>query len=121
MVGRRERVVNALLPAGFEDLGPLVEYWAGEDLQTRWDRRARASMDDICGFYDTMLPRAETALAYLQPKPLDDLSPADSRLYRLVLSLAHAAMAVELHGQPRAAFSPFPHAIRVTRGPAPFD
>ncbi len=113
--------MDALLPAGFEELEPLVEYWSGEDVQTRWDRRARASMDDIRGFYNMMLPRAETALAYLQPKPLDGLTAADSRLYRLVLSLAHAAMAVELHGQPRAAFSPFPHAIRVTRGPTPFD
>ena len=109
------------LPGGFEDLEALVDYWGGEDVQTRWDRRARASMADIRAFYDTMLPRAETALAYLQPKPLDSLCPPDARLYRLVLSLAHAAMAVELHGQPRAAFSPFPHAIRVTRGPAPFD
>jgi hypothetical protein len=109
------------LPSGFEDLEPLVGYWSGVDVQERWDRRARASMEDISAFYHAMLPRAEAALAYLQPKPLDGLNDADSRLYRLVLSLAHAAMAVELHGQPRAAFSPFPHAIRVTRGPAPFD
>lgn len=109
------------LPGEFKDLEPLTEYWAGEDVQTRWDRRARADMADIRSFYDAMLPRADEALAYLQPKPLDSLCDEDARLYRMVLSLAHAAMAVELHGQSRAPFSPFPHAIRVTRGPAPFD
>lgn len=113
--------MTGTLPGAFEDLEPLTAYWAGENVQTRWDRRASAEMADIRSFYDTMLPRAEDALAYLQPKPLEDLDDADACLYRLVLSLAHAAMAVELHGQPRAPFSPFPHAIRVTRGPTPFD
>ncbi len=113
--------MDGLLPTGFEDLAPLVGDWDGGDVQSRWDRRARATMPEIRAFYDRMLPRTEAALAYLQPRDIAALAPADATLYRLVLALAHAAMAVELHGQPRAPFSPYPHAIRVTRGPAPFD
>ncbi len=81
--------MSGTLPGAFEDLEPFADYWAGDDVQTRWDRRARADMADIRLFYDAMLPRADEALAYLQPKPLEDLCDADARLYRLVLSLAH--------------------------------
>lgn len=109
-----------LLPAGFEDLEPLVEYWAGEDGQTRWDRRALAPMENIRAFYDQMVPRADAALVHLQSFPLDSMPEPESRLFRLVLSLAQAAMAVELHGQPRAPYSPYPHGIQLVRGPRPF-
>lgn len=113
-------VIERILPAGFEALEPLVDYWAGEDAQTRWDRRARAPMADIQAFYDQMLPRAEDALSLLQPLDLETLPRPEARLFRLVLSLAHAAMAVELHGQPRAPHSPFPHGIELVKGPSPF-
>jgi hypothetical protein len=113
-------MTEGLLPAGFEDLEPLVDYWAGADGQTRWDRRARAEMADIKAFYDQMVPRADAALAHLQPFPLDAMPEPEARLFRLVLSLAQAAMAVELHGQPRAPHSPYPHGIRLVEGPRPF-
>lgn len=108
------------LPDGFKDLEPLVEYWAGVDVEDRWDSRARASMEEIQAFYDKMVSRTDAILKYLEPKDISDLDEADSRLFRLVLSLAHAAMAVELHGQPRAPNSPFPHKITVPQGPRPF-
>ncbi|WP_231639049.1 hypothetical protein [Sphingomonas profundi] len=109
-----------LLPQGFEDLEPLVEYWAGEDGQIRWDRRAQAEMASITAFYNQMVSRADAALAYLMPFDLNAFPGPEARLYRLVLSLAHAAMAVELHGQPRAPHSPYPHGIRLVQGPQPF-
>jgi len=108
------------LPKGFEDLEHLVDYWAGIDVEDRWDRRARAPMEEIRAFYDTMVARTDAILKYLEPKDISNLDAADSRLFRLVLSLAHAAMAVELHGQPRAPNSPFPHKITVPLGPRPF-
>jgi hypothetical protein len=111
----------AVLPSGFERLAPLVDYWAGEDTQTRWDRRARSSMAEIKSFYDAMLPHADQALLHLQSFDLTTMPEPEARLYRLVLSLAHAAMAVELHGQPRAPFSPFPHSIKLVKGPSPFN
>lgn len=112
--------MDCTLPEGFADLEPYVAYWAGEDVATRWDRRARADMPRIQAFYAVMVARADAALAYLQPRDIATLDGADARLFRLVLSLATVAMAVELHGQPRAPYSPFPHAITIVRGPRPF-
>ena len=108
------------LPAGFEDLEHLVEQWAGVSPGDRWDRRARAPMAEIQAFYDIMVSRTDAALKYLQPKPLETLEGADARLFQLVLALAHVAMAVELHKQPRAPFSPYPHGIEIIKGPSPF-
>lgn len=112
--------MSSALPSGFETLEPFVAYWAGETTQIRWDRRAAASMDEIQRFYDAMLEHAETALSRLQPRPLDQLENDEGRLLRLLLSLASCSIAVELHGQPRAPFSPYPHGIRVLQGSAPF-
>lgn len=107
------------LPPGFDELEPFVAYWAGETNDIRWDRRARSSMPEIQQFYDAMLARADDAMTYLDQFPLDAMPEEASRLFRLLLSLAHASMAVEVHHQPRAAFSPFPHGMRVERGPWP--
>ena len=108
------------LPKGFEDLEPFVAYWAGEDPQIRWDRRATASMAEIQAFYNALVERADAALAHLQAFDLNAMPEPEARLMRLLLSLAHAAMAVELHGQPRALHSPWPHGIRLVEGPRPF-
>ncbi len=107
------------LPEGFQELEPLVGYWAGETNDIRWDRRARAPMEEIRRFYDAMLPRADEALKYLEQFPLGE-APADAtRLLCLLLSLPHAAMAVEFHRQPRAVSSPFPHGMNMSKGPWP--
>ena len=110
---------NKSLPPGFDELGDFVDYWAGETNDIRWDRRSKAAMPDIQRFYDAMLPRADEALTYLEQFPLAEMPADATRLFRLVLSLAHASMAVEMHHQPRARFSPFPHGMQIGRGPWP--
>ena len=77
-------------------------------------------MPEITKFYNAMVERAEEALNHLQPLGLENLPEPEARLLRLILSLAQAAMAVELHKQPRALFSPYPHSIRLVEGPRPF-
>lgn len=111
---------EALLPTGFEDLEPFVDRWALENTESRWNARAGMEMAEIEAFYDAVLPRAEEALALVQPYDLASLTGPMARLYKLVLSLVHAAMAVELHGAPRARYSPFPHSIKIAVGPGPF-
>jgi hypothetical protein len=50
--------------------------------------------------YDTIFPRAEAAISYLEKFPLDDL-PADAlRLLQLLYSLILASFAVEIWRQP---------------------
>ena len=112
---------EAILPAGFEDLEPFVEHWTHDQFQSRWNARAEMAMPQIQAFYDAILPRAEEALALIQPLDLEQLTGPMARLYQLVLSLAHAAMAVEVHRAPRAKYSAYPHNIRVAKGPAPFE
>lgn len=110
---------SKILPPGFEELEPLVECWAGASSDIRWDRRSRASMDEIRRYYEAMLPRADEAMRYLEQFPLGEMPEDATRLLYLLLSLPHAAMAVEFHQQPRAAASPFPHGLSMQPGPWP--
>jgi hypothetical protein len=112
---------EALLPPGFEALEPFVAYWARKTTDERWDQRARASMAEITAFYDAMYEAAEDAIAWLdRHNPIgSELSAPAQRLAELLLALAHAAIAVEMHRQSRSPHTVFPHGIRVAAGPWP--
>lgn len=110
----------ALLPAGFEDLLPFVDYWAGDTTEQRMNARAGASMETIRAFYDGMTGRAEAALQYVERFPLQQLPDDAARLFKLVLALGQAHIAVEIHGRPRAPGTPFPNSLRITRGMRPY-
>ena len=110
---------EGLLPAGFEDLLEFVPDWVGETPQARWDIRAGKTMAEISRFYDALLARSESILEHVDRYPLDAMPPATLRLFRLQLALAHAAMSVELHKQPRAHNSPYPHQVRIVRTAEP--
>jgi len=112
---------EALLPQGFEDLAEFIPGWLGETAQARWNLRASKTMPEIRYFYDRMLERADAILSYLEPFPLDALPGPELRLFQLQLALAQAAMSVELHKQPRAINSPWPHKVRILQGPAPVN
>ena len=110
---------TATLPNGFSDLLPFVPEWAGETAQERWEMRERHSMPEIRAFYDAILARSEDIIAHVDQFTLTELPPASLRLFQLQRTLAQAAMAVELHGQPRAPHSPYPHHVRILRGAQP--
>jgi len=112
--------VSTLLPNGFEALEPFVAYWDVPSSEMRMRRRSEASMEDIKAFYDAMAPRGEQILQYLERFKMDALPEREARLFRLLLALAQAAMAVEMHGQPRVPFSPYPHAVTILKPPQPF-
>ena len=78
------------------------------------------SMAQILAFYDAILPLADQALAHIERFPLDQLPDDAARLMRLLLALTQAAIAVEYHGQPRAAFTPYPHALQIANGMSPW-
>lgn len=109
-----------VLPTGFEDLLPFVDRWAVDDTAARIKLRAEASMEDIQAFYDAMVGRADEAMSLIDTHSLHALPDDVGRLCRLVLALAQAAMAVEIHGQPRAPGTPYPNSIRLVRGTPPF-
>lgn len=112
--------VTRLLPDSFEELEPFVAKWAGETSAERMTTRCESSMEEIKAFYDAMIARGEDALELIDRHPLQNLPPDVATLARLLLSLAQASIAVELHGQPRAPNTPYPNSICLVRGTAPF-
>lgn len=108
------------LPDGFEALAPFQPYWGVATTQLRREQREAANMAEITAFYELMLALAPAAIAHLEAFPIDAIPPASGRLMELLLMLAHVSMATELHGQPRAPHSPYPHGVRLVQGPIYF-
>lgn len=109
-----------MLPAGFEALVRHVDYWDVPTTAERWERRAAASMEHIRSFYDDMLAHADAALELIGAHPMDAMPDDVALLARLMLASMSAAVAVEVVGAPHDPFSPYPHNVRVVRGPAPW-
>ena len=107
------------LPAGFAELEPFVGYWALETNDERRAARSTARMEDIQRFYDAIVARADEAIAHCEQYPLDDMPADATRLFKLLLAMNHAAIAVEMHGAPRAPDSTWPSAVRISVGPWP--
>jgi hypothetical protein len=53
---------------------------------------------ELRAFYDSMLPHADAALAYLSQRQLGELDEAAERLLKLMLSLAEVGPAIEWYG-----------------------
>lgn len=89
-----------LLPELFQDLEPLAPAWALATERERSGKRLSSTMAEIQAFYNTLLPRMDSVIDYLNQFPLENM-PADAqRLMYLTLSLAEVAPAVELFKQP---------------------
>jgi hypothetical protein len=93
---------DRLLPDPFPDLEPFAA-WALATETERKGKRLASTMEEIQAFYDAILPRVEAVIAYLNRFPLDAMPAEARRLFHLTLSLAEAAMAVELFKQPGVA------------------
>ncbi len=107
------------LPKGFESLEAFVPYWVRDTNDARREARSTAVMEDIQRFYDAIVARAEEGIVHLEQFPLDKMPDDATRLFKLLLAMNHAAIAVEMHGQPRAIESVWPAAVRVSQGPWP--
>lgn len=108
------------LPVQFEELEPFVDRWAGMTTAERMTARCESSMEEIQAYYDAVLQRADEALDLIEQYPLEGLPEDVGTLFRLVLGLAQASIAVELYQQPRAPETPYPNSIRLVRGTAPY-
>lgn len=107
------------LPPDFQALEVFVDDWALDSTDARRDRRCGSSMVEIQRFYDAIVARAEDGIAYLEQYPLGDMPPDAECLFKLLLAMNHAAIAVEMHGQPRAHAAKYPNSVRMTQGPWP--
>lgn len=89
------------LPEDFADLESLAAEWALPTEAERYDRREASTFEELLHFYNAVLPRAEAAVAYLDQFPLDAFTPEQTRLMRLMFSLATVSLAVEIWKQPK--------------------
>ncbi len=89
------------LPADFRDLERFAA-WALPTERERHAKRYAASMEEIRVFYDTLKPRMEAVVEYLNKFPLDDMPEDAHRLFLIGLSLMEISNAVEMFGRQRA-------------------
>jgi len=107
------------LPARFAALEPWVQAgWAGATAHDRAMLRVDRPEAEVAAFHAAVAPVLEDALAYLDGFPVDRLPPAEDRLMRLMLSFAHAAVAVEMQGPDEALQRVSTRRMRITRASA---
>ncbi|HDS1695132.1 hypothetical protein HWD96_26295 [Pseudomonas putida] len=104
------------LPDGFEELEPFLDHWDKPTSHERWIKRAAMPYPDILKFYEAMLPRADAATQYLDQFPLDEMPAPAERLFRLLLAMTHAAVAVEIHQAPSIRHARSQHALEIVTG-----
>ncbi|MFD1559512.1 hypothetical protein ACFSHT_28380 [Paraburkholderia silviterrae] len=109
-------VNSGRLPEGFEELEPYLDRWSAPTSHERWINRAATTYPEIVKFYDAMFARAEEATVYLEKLPLDDMPEPAQNLFRLLLSMCHAAIAVEMHQAPTIRHAPPVHALKIAAG-----
>jgi hypothetical protein len=89
----------SLLPDDFADLEQFIA-WSLPTERERNAKRQASSMDEITKFYETLVPRTERILEYLDRFELGKLPAQEQRLLDLTLALAEIANAVELYKNP---------------------
>ncbi|MBC2660178.1 hypothetical protein H7F50_00305 [Novosphingobium flavum] len=89
---------NAILPAGYEDLGALAARWARSTENARSAIRWSASAADFAEFYSAVLPRLPEILTTLAGYPLAGMTDPQVNLFNLAAAFAEAAPHHELYG-----------------------
>lgn len=93
-------MTEAILPEQFADLEQYVGVWALPTERQRNRKRMASTIGDLRAFYDSMMPRMDAIMEYLNQFPLDNIPDGARELFYLTLSLAEVANAVELFKQP---------------------
>lgn len=95
-MNRSTETAERLLPKGFEDLAPYLD-WALPDQHRRGLKRMAATLGECRAFYDAITPRIEDLIHHLEHFPRSDvLDPANNRLFMLGLAYMDAALPIEL-------------------------
>jgi hypothetical protein len=113
--------MSSELPAGFEALGPFVETWARAAANDRAIARVESTPAEREAFVEAARPLLLPALEHLDRKPPARFDEAERRLMRLMLALAHAAMAVEVQGDDEPKHARASRHMVITRAPADID
>jgi hypothetical protein len=106
------------LPPGFGALEPFVSAWAIEGANDRLRARLSSREADRLAFFNAAKDLLAPGLAYLDKKPLAELTDQDERLLRLLLSMAHVALAVEIQGDDEPTHAEGARHMTITRAPS---
>ncbi len=109
---------EGLLPAGFEALEPFVDTWAVEGANNRMRARLDSEPQQREAFFAAGKDLVPEALELLDGKPVGEFDAREQRLMLLVLSLAHAAQAVEIQRDHEPRHARDAHYITITRASA---
>jgi hypothetical protein len=93
------------LPFGFETLEPFAESWAVAGTDNRRLRRIDSNEAERTAFYNAAKEQLGAAMEHLNGRPLNSLKDDEARLFNMMLTLAHIALAVEHIGSQEAAHS----------------
>ncbi len=89
------------MPDAFADLERFVAAgWALPAEADRWARRVKSSTAEIKDFYETLLPRMDAIVHYLDRQPLNELSEQDRPLFYLALAFMDVAPTWEVFEAP---------------------
>lgn len=83
-----------VLPNEFKDLEAYSE-WSLEHRKDRFHKRLNSPMEKITAFYNAMVPRIDSAVKYLNQKPLADLNKPEKNLLAMCLSLIEVSRCIE--------------------------
>ena len=83
------------LPAEFTDLACFTEKWVLPTEAARHHARLNSPFEELKDLYDTMLPRMEDIIQYLNDFKLGELPEKEDNLMQLALSFMEVTCAVE--------------------------
>jgi hypothetical protein len=103
------------LPAGFAALEPFIAQWALPSAAARSSMRESNDLQTLRAFYEAAKPRLQQALTYLDGIALAEYGPQEDCLMKLMLSLAHVSLAVEVQADSEPSNAIDRRHMRITR------
>lgn len=83
------------LPSQFGDLLRFTDKWIISTEAGRHHERLNSSFEELKDLYDTMLPRMDEVIQYLNGFKLEELPEKENNLMTLALSFMEVTVAVE--------------------------
>ncbi|WP_229517067.1 hypothetical protein [Paraburkholderia terrae] len=85
------------LPEAFADLTDAAAHWAKPTEYQRSTLRWNASKEDFAVLYNTIMPRLDAILSYMESLPVKPVQEEDRNLYWLACAFAEASPHHELY------------------------
>ncbi len=88
----------ANLPKPFAQLQTFLPRWDFPNSNARYAARLSYPLPELRTFYDAVKPQGAAIVDYLSQKSLDEFTPEDQALGRLMFAYAVVAVGLELYG-----------------------